>query len=527
MLMPIKPVRPQTLTLKSYLDKFKEGDVKGDADTQRAMGCYTDRMFNELVVSVLIGEYIPPLILGEMSNFAESYVEDGLQRTTALSMFRYGNKEITKDIADSEIAYKVKVKDEKGEYKHDDNGNFVKEWVVFDIKNKTYDQLPKELKEKFDEYQIGLAVHPDSTKEDISRRIRIYNEHENMKAAQRALTYIPTYARNIKKILSNNRFYKDCIEYSDKEFTNGLYEKVLCETDMIIYHLDEWQSVVKNMGIYIEENASVEEFEKINALATRLYNILENDKYKNLFSKKNTYLWTALFEKFTKYNFEDCIFVDFLNEFNKILGDKKIDGYNMSFNEYDKNKRTKDKKVVITKLAMLEHLMKEYLHITDITENKNDTTYNKEEVHPETDEESSEVEDKNENASIKTENNEIANKNMLEQNTGSSDILDFVRKTVADDIEVEDIEEYQEFVDAYVRIDSTLYQNCATVLIALTAYAYRIDKDEEFAEWLGRYQKNKREFAPSQIVNYKYMKRDLDNFLKFTENKKKENINHV
>ena len=86
MLMPVKPVRPQTLTLKSYLDKFKEGDVKGDADTQRAMGCYTDRMFNELVVSVLIGEYIPPLILGETSNYSESYVEDGLQRTTALDM---------------------------------------------------------------------------------------------------------------------------------------------------------------------------------------------------------------------------------------------------------------------------------------------------------------------------------------------------------------------------------------------------------------------------------------------------------
>ena len=324
MLMPVKPVRPQTLTLKSYLDKFKEGDVKGDADTQRAVGCYTDRMFNELVVSVLIGEYIPPLILGETSNYSESYVEDGLQRTTALSMFRYGNKAVSKDITDSEIAYQVKVKDKNGNYKLDGNDNFIKEWEVCDIKNKTYSQLPEELKMKFDEYQIGLAVHPDSTKEDISRRIRIYNEHENMKAAQRALTYIPTYAKNIKKIISNNRFYKDCIEYSDKEFTNGLYEKILCETDMIIYHLDEWQSVVKTMGMYIEDNASEEEFEKINALATRLYNILGDDKYKNLFSKKNTYLWTALFEKFTKYNFEDCMFINFLKEFNEILGDREL-----------------------------------------------------------------------------------------------------------------------------------------------------------------------------------------------------------
>lgn len=490
MLMPVKPVRPQTLTLKSYLDKFKEGDVKGDADTQRAMGCYTDRMFNELVVSVLIGEYIPPLILGETSNYSESYVEDGLQRTTALSMFRYGNKAISKDITDSEIAYQIKVKDENGNYKLDGNDNFIKEWEICDIKNKTYSQLPEELKMKFDEYQIGLAVHPDSTKEDISRRIRIYNEHENMKAAQRALTYIPTYAKNIKKIISNNRFYKDCIEYSDKEFTNGLYEKILCETDMIIYHLDEWQSVVKTMGMYIEDNASEEEFEKINVLATRLYNILGNDKYKNLFSKKNTYLWTALFEKFTKYNFEDRIFANFLKDFNETLGDKRIDDYDMSFNEYDKKKRTKDKKVVKTKLNMLEQLMKEYLHIT---EDKNEITSDIKETDPE------------------TENN---TKESDTKTCESDSTLEFIQNNVSKDVSNEDIEEYQDFMDSYVNIDSELYKQCSMALMALTAYAYKCDRDVELGKWIENCQSRKwQNLSPSQEVNFKYMKRSFDNFV--------------
>lgn len=247
----------------------------------------------------------------------------------------------------------------------------------------------------------------------------------------------------------------------------------------------------------------------------RLYKIINQDTVGQLFNAKNSFIWFAAFHKFTEFGIEDIRFSDFLEEFQRTLHSKIFTEYeNESFDTYDANKGTKDKKVVKAKLDMLEQLMKEYLHIKDTTEDKNETTtYNKEESHSETDEESSEVEDKNEN--------------MLEQNTGSSDILDFVRKTVADDIEVEDIEEYQEFVDTYVRIDSTLYQNCTAALIALTAYAYRIDKDEEFAEWLERYQKNKREFAPSQIVNYKYMKRDLDNFLKFTENKMKENINHA
>ena len=521
MLMPVKPVRPQTLTLKSYLDKFKEGDVKGDADTQRAMGCYTDRMFNELVVSVLIGEYIPPLILGETSNYSESYVEDGLQRTTALSMFRYGNKAVSKDITDSEIAYQVKVKDKNGNYKLDGNDNFIKEWEVCDIKNKTYSQLPEELKMKFDEYQIGLAVHPDSTKEDISRRIRIYNEHENMKAAQRALTYIPTYAKNIKKIISNNRFYKDCIEYSDKEFTNGLYEKILCETDMIIYHLDEWQSVVKTMGMYIEDNASEEEFEKINALATRLYNILGDDKYKNLFSKKNTYLWTALFEKFTKYNFEDCMFINFLKEFNEILGDKRIDGYDISVNEYDKKKRTKDKKVVKTKLDMLEKLMKEYLHITDVTEDKNEATYNKGETHSEVSENTTETEN-----NIESSDNKVTNDNKSEQKTGCDDeILSFVKENISSELTTEDVELYANCVDDCfdkyeISITSPLYKNCYVALIALMTYAANKDKDKEFEEWIQNY-KDRTNFSPSQKINYTYMKRSFDDYL---ANRVKEEI---
>ena len=52
------------------------------------------------------------------------------------------------------ITYCAKVKDADGEIMLDGNGDIVWEDRQFDIRNKTYDKLPEELKKIFDEYQI-------------------------------------------------------------------------------------------------------------------------------------------------------------------------------------------------------------------------------------------------------------------------------------------------------------------------------------------------------------------------------------
>ena len=55
----------QTYTLEMYLKKIKEMDIRSDQDVQRLSGAWNNAMINELVVSVLNGEYIPPVILAE------------------------------------------------------------------------------------------------------------------------------------------------------------------------------------------------------------------------------------------------------------------------------------------------------------------------------------------------------------------------------------------------------------------------------------------------------------------------------
>ena len=59
--------RKQTYTLKMYLEKINDGDIDNHADVQRRMA-WSKEQINELIVTVLTDEYMPPIILGEEKN---------------------------------------------------------------------------------------------------------------------------------------------------------------------------------------------------------------------------------------------------------------------------------------------------------------------------------------------------------------------------------------------------------------------------------------------------------------------------
>ena len=50
----------------------------------------------------------------------------------------------------------------------DENGKAVWEDAEFDIRNKTFDQFPKELQKKFDEYQVDTVVHEHCYKKNLN-----------------------------------------------------------------------------------------------------------------------------------------------------------------------------------------------------------------------------------------------------------------------------------------------------------------------------------------------------------------------
>lgn len=120
--------RKQTYTMDMYLRKNIKGDIDNKADVQRNF-VWNNEQVNELIVTVLTDDYIPPIILGEEGD-SKLHIVDGGCRTAALIKFRKGMHKVTSSVENSLIPYKKKITDK--------SGNIIYEDAVFDIKNSNF-----------------------------------------------------------------------------------------------------------------------------------------------------------------------------------------------------------------------------------------------------------------------------------------------------------------------------------------------------------------------------------------------------
>ncbi len=444
-----------------YLAKMKDRDIRSDADVQRLSGQWDKGMINELVVTILTDDYIPPIILGEEAN-SQLWIIDGLQRSTSLMNFRYGNHKITSTIEDPIISYRAKVKDENNKIKTDKKGNIVWNDVAFCIKNKTYDDLPEELKKKFNEYQIETVIHEGCDMKRISKLIRRYNNHTSMNTSQKAFTYIDNFAREIRNI-TDNRFFVDCGRYTEKERTKGVLERVVLESIMCMFHLEHWKKQTKQMNKYLNENSSKEEFEKLDCNLHRLEKIITSD-ISDIFTSKDSFLWLTLFNKFTYLEIEDEKFARFLRAFKNGLKNKPVNGE--LFDTVDKNKGTKDKAVIMNKLHILEKLMEEFMGV---------------------------------------------NKEMVE----NMDIPAFVKANVNANVSMEDIVQYSEVFEGLTKKmdhSSPLFDKFnRPSMIALVAYSFENDIDLD--KWIVKFFADNHTYRKNQQENLQHMVDDLKEYM--------------
>lgn len=458
-----KKVREQAIALSSYLKSVNSEDISENQDVQR-MFCWDNPAINELIVTVLTEDYIPPIILGEEElggDLTQQYIVDGIQRTTALNKFRHMNWKTTKSFENSVIQYQAKMRDDEGHLIKDKDGSILWENREFDIKNKTFEQLPDELKKKFDDYQIRIVIHQNCTMQEISKLVRRYNRNKSMGSNQKALTWIPTYARKIKNI-ANNEFYKNCVSYSKSMRKNGTYEQTVANSVMATFHLNDWKKTPNDRNEYLEENSSFDEFEKVNEYGNRIAKVCGN-KFQNIFVFKDILCWIATFYNFTKFGLKDEKFAEFVNALVNELHGKVVGEW--SYDMLDKEAGTSDKKIIQAKIETYTTLMMNYLHINPETaiENSEETT------------------------------------------------LSFVQENANPDATEEDIEFYRDMVEDCVKITDPVYNECRTALIALMAYACQNEKDQDFEKWIDNY-RNKSNFSPSQKVNFTYMKQSFDNY---------------
>lgn len=358
-------IRKQTYSLDQYLKLVKNETIRSDQECQRMSGQWNPNMVNELIATVLTDNYIPPIILGEeiVNGITRQWIIDGLQRSSSLSLFRYGNTKITKNVDEYMVTYQRKVTDENGNPKRDEKGELVWENTEFDIRNKTYDQLPDELKDRFNEYQIEVAIHQNCDMTEISKFVKRYNNHIAMNTNQKSFTYIDNFATDIRRI-TGNRFFMDVYAGNQKGKINGTFERLVADSVLLCNYPDEYRKETRKNFEWLNENACISDFEEANALLTRLTESIKNTKeIKALFDVKHTHIFIAAFKAFVGSGYEDKSFGDFLEWFMNTGNMVSVDGKN--WNGLNSNARsTRDKNIVLGKLHYLKTLMEQYFQET-------------------------------------------------------------------------------------------------------------------------------------------------------------------
>lgn len=447
--------RKQTYALATYLKKVQERDISNDANVQRSF-VWDNNQVSELVITVLNDDYIPPIILCEEEN-SQIRIADGGQRTAALNIYRYFNRKISSSVENPVVQYKKKI--------ILDNGEIAWEDAEFNVKNKTYDQLPEELQKTFNDYQIETVIHEHCDMHRIANYIKRYNNHVSMNTNQKAFTYLDNFADIVRK-MTKMKFFINYSSFTEKEKDKGVLERTIIETVMCMNYINDWKKQTKSICKYLNNYATAAEFERLESNLQRLESVV-TDETKSIFNSKDTFIFLTLFDKFTEMGFRDFRFNEFLINFKNATRNVELNENGKLFDEIDDKLGTKDKTVIMAKLDMLTKLLKEFLGIND---------------------------------------------DLSEQEV----MLDFVRNNVSHDVVEDDIELYKTcFEDYTVGVDSDavfLERGNRQSLIAITAYAYITERDTYMEEWLGDYFERNSDYIKDQQRNYKHMKDDFDKF---------------
>ena len=349
--------KKDTYMVKTLLNMFKRKQIDKNHPLQRKPDQWTYEAQSGLVGSVIKGEDIDSIKICEQIISSTEFILwliDGLQRLTVLESYRNNVFKIGKSLEMPYVYYQ----------KENDDGEM--ETIKYDLRGKYFNDLPEELQDAFDSYAIDVVKHLDCSDEEVAYHIGRYNRQTSMNTNQKNILPMYKVAGFIKKISDNNVFFEECGSYTEIEIRKGVVDRVVSESIMTMFHLDNWTKG-KTMSKFLNENATQKEFEIFESELDRLSKIIDKKTTGKLFNSKNSFIWFAAFHKFTRYGVDDSKFKDFLIAFQNDLHSKTFEEYdNDSFDTYENNKSTKDKKVVLAKLDILDKLMREYLHIEEI-----------------------------------------------------------------------------------------------------------------------------------------------------------------
>lgn len=155
--------------MDSFLKKIKNHEVSIKNQLHKGKVQWNEETKSNLIVSIFNDYQFPAIVIAEIikNGNAYPYVIDGIQRITACLDFKNNNLKIHKNSERSTIKYTKRTKNE--------NDEVVFKLEEIDIKDKLYKDLPEELQDWFDNYNIHVNVYSPCTEEDIKFHIKRYN----------------------------------------------------------------------------------------------------------------------------------------------------------------------------------------------------------------------------------------------------------------------------------------------------------------------------------------------------------------
>lgn len=365
----------KTYSINMLIRRFERGEVRRDNPFQRSP-IWKQYQKDFLIVTAMHGWKVDPLkICEEVFDDGNSvlWLTDGGNRYTTYHEFRENMFRIGRNVPVPIIKYRSLRRNSEGKPEKDENNNYIYDIIEFNMVGKKYKDLPEELKDRFDNYEVYVDEYYECTSEEVQIHMQRFNIETPMNTIQKATTHMGSAAAWMKNITKDTdcRFFYEFDNYTPNEKRNGTLDRIVAESIMLIYHPDNWKKTQIKVGDYLSESASEEEFKELRTYLDRIY-VLENEDFDivSVFNAKHTFIWLALFAKFTKLGLEDSRFADFIREFKyKELYRKEINGESFESIDGD-NRSSKDKRVVFGKLNILESLMMDFLSINkeDIVE---------------------------------------------------------------------------------------------------------------------------------------------------------------
>lgn len=360
--------KPMQYSIAAINKKIENRTIRFDHPLQRESDQWSPAMKGNLISDILQGNPLPEIVFAEqiINGIPIIWDLDGKQRCT--NCYAYANNafKVSKSIRRWNIKYVSHIKDESGKPILDENGNPIREYKEFDIRNKKFSQLPEELQDRFLEYTFKCDQYLNCDNEEIAYHIIRYNEGKPMTKSQKGITRLGEEFASIVKSISAMPFFRETGSYTVKEANNGTLDRVVVESLMASKYLDEWKKEQEKMCDFLKENATSEDFDDFKDMVERLNRVM-TDEVSEEFNSTKSFLYFGLYARFRNTGEDDKKFIDFVAEFARSLHKKKIDG--ISYDSLCINPKTgnymgtKDKNMVCKKIELMETLMNEYLDI--------------------------------------------------------------------------------------------------------------------------------------------------------------------